>query len=144
MEENNEYADIYYVDTRNAVAPNRDHRTNGPAFGFGGAFGNRIPVRTPVRPYVMPAQPVQPQVIYAQQPPSMASTLFGKLTTGQVVEMVASLFAAIQPLPAGPIATKDVSTDLGNLALYQGALAQHAKRDEQVRTLGNLIAKLVG
>lgn len=142
MEENNEYADVYYVDTRNA--PSRDHRATSPAFG---GFGNRFPMR-PVRPaYPMPVQPVQPmqpQVIYAQQPPSMASTLFGKLTTGQVVEMVATLFAAIQPLPAAPVATKDAATDVGNLTIYQGALAQHAKRDEQVRTLGNLIAKLVG
>lgn len=140
MEDNNEYADVYYVDTRNA--PSRDHRVSGP--GFGG-FGNRFGMR-PVRPaYPMPVQPVQqPQVIYAQPTPSMASTLFGKLTTGQVVEMVATLFAAIQPLPAAPIATKDAATDVGNLTLYQSALAQHAKRDEQVRTLGGLIAKLVG
>jgi len=28
--------------------------------------------------------------------------------------------------------------------MYQGALAQHAKRDEQVRTLGSLVGKVMG
>jgi hypothetical protein len=27
---------------------------------------------------------------------------------------------------------------------YQSALAQYAKRDEQIRTLGNLVTKLLG
>jgi hypothetical protein len=40
--------------------------------------------------------------------------------------------------------TNDADTDSGNTILYQSALAQYAKRDEQVRTLGNLIVKLVG
>ena len=70
--------------------------------------------------------------------------LFGSMTTGQVVDMVAMLFAAIQPLPAAPSATRDTATDVGNLILYQGALAAHAKRDEQVRTLGGLVSRLVG
>ena len=39
---------------------------------------------------------------------------------------------------------KHLETDVANLVLYQGALASHAKRDEQVRTLGGLVAKLVG
>ena len=34
--------------------------------------------------------------------------------------------------------------DVGNLMLYQAAVTQYAKRDEQVRTLGNLVTKLVG
>jgi hypothetical protein len=42
------------------------------------------------------------------------------------------------------VATRDVGTDVGNLILYQSALASHAKRDEQVRTLGGLVARLVG
>ena len=157
-----EYADIYYVDdNRNAVVTT-DHRTGSS----GGTAGRspwpfpRPPV--PVQPartvYIAnppqptrPAAPVQPQVVYAPPPPpwyppnqSAAATLLGKLTTGQVVEMVAQIFAALQSLPAAPIATKDASTDVENLILFQNALAQHAKRDEQVRTLGSLVAKLVG
>jgi len=152
-----EYADIYYVDTRNAV---RDHRTTGgrPASGM------PWPMRPPARPmplpptrtvYVPPGQqafaptPVyqvpQPQVIYGAPPPmSGAAALFGRLTTGQIVEMIAQGFAALQSLPGAPVATRDLETDIANLVLYQGALASHAKRDEQVRTLGGLVAKLVG
>jgi len=141
-----EYADIYYVDTRNADA--RDHRTGTP--GQAPSPWNRMqPTRTIVvppnqRPVWYGSQPPA-QVIYATpQQPSFAGSLFGKLTVGQVIEMVTQLFAALQSLPAAPIGTKDTSVDLNNLMLYQGALAQHAKRDEQVRTLGSLVAKVVG
>jgi hypothetical protein len=75
---------------------------------------------------------------------SSAASLLGKLTTGQIVEMVAQVFAALQSLPGAPVATRDVATDVSNMILYQDALAQHAKRDEQVRTLGGLVARLVG
>ncbi|MNC96316.1 hypothetical protein D3C83_136580 [compost metagenome] len=61
-----------------------------------------------------------------------------------MIDMVAQIFAALMPLPAAPTATSDAGTDVGNLILYQGSLAQYAKRDEQVRTLGSLVAKLVG
>jgi hypothetical protein len=136
-----ETADIYYVDTRNAT---HDHRTGG---------GSR-PAWTPTQPsrtvYVPPGgfRPMAPapaQLIYA--PPitqSPVATFFGKLTTGQVIELVAGLFAMLQPLPSAPVATRDAATDISNLILYQGAIAQHAKRDEQVRTLGGLVGKVLG
>ena len=76
--------------------------------------------------------------------PFSAASLFGKLTTGQIVEMVSQIFAALQTLPNAPVSTREVETDVANLILYQNALAQHAKRDEQVRTLGSLVSKLVG
>jgi hypothetical protein len=129
-----EYADIYYVD-ENRNATRVDHR---------GPFGSMIPrpaAAQPVRTVYLPSRPV-PSFAAAPQP--TAATLLGKLTTGQVVEMVAQIFAALQSLPAAPVATKDPSTDVANLILFQNALAQHAKRDEQVRTLGSLVAKLVG
>jgi hypothetical protein len=91
----------------------------------------------------------QPQVIYAQAPGlgvgiGGGSSVFGRMTTGQVIDMVAQIFAALMPLPAQPVATADATTDVGNLILFQGSLAQYAKRDEQIRTLGNLVTKLVG
>ncbi len=70
--------------------------------------------------------------------------MFGRVTTGQLIDMIAQIFAALMPLPAAPIATTDSATDVGNLIIYQSSLAQYAKRDEQVRTLGNLVTKLVG
>ncbi len=147
MEEN--YADIYYVDTRNAG--DRDHRAGGNG-GHGGIVTSgqaRRPGGIPAG-YSMPVRPVygsaQQPMVYAPAPmaPSFASSFLGKLTAGQVVEMVAQLFAVLAPLPTAPIATKDAAVDVGNLILFQNALAGYAKRDEQVRTLGGLVGKLVG
>ena len=148
-----EYADIYYVDeNRNAV---RDHRTQ-PGSGL------RSPARTvyvapraravaPVPPVAYPPAAMPPvgypQPFYGHAPvmyPSTASAILGRLTTGQIVEMVAQAFAALQSLPAAPVATREIGTDVANMILYQSALAQHAKRDEQVRTIGGLVGKLVG
>ena len=133
--------DIYIVDTRNA-----DHRTQ-----HGGTpWRPGQPVRTvtaqPTRVYgPSPYMQAQPQIIYANPPQgAFGQNLFGKITGGQLVDMVAQIFAALMPLPGAPVATDSAATDVGNLILFQGALAQHAKRDEQVRTLGGLVAKLVG
>ena len=147
-----DYADIYYVDTRNAT---RDHRTQGSGNtrpGWHSAPPSRTVYVPPNRHPVAYAQPApvayaQPAPVIYQQPypqQSGAAAFFGKLTTGQVVDMVAQLFAALQPLPGAPVATRDTATDVGNLILFQGALAQHAKRDEQIRTLGGLVGKVVG
>jgi hypothetical protein len=72
------------------------------------------------------------------------SSLFGRMTPGQMIDMVAQIFAALMPLPAAPVATADTATDVSNLITYNASIAQYAKRDEQVRTLGNLVTKLVG
>ena len=140
----NDYADVYYVDTRNADP--RDHRAGTSSDGA-------RPTGRPVTTIYAPGSGGRP-VAYAQQAPvyyqapyvqpSAAATLFGKLTTGQVIDMVAQLFAMLQTLPASPVATRDAGTDVANLIMYQGALAQHAKRDEQVRTLGSLVGKVMG
>jgi len=66
----------------------------------------------------------------------------GELSTGKLVEAGAQILAAIQPLPSAPVATGKLETDLANMVLYQKALAEHAKRDEQLRTVGSLGAKL--
>jgi len=159
-----EYADIYYVDSRNAVI--REHRpgsgspiTHRPP---GVSVGSRPVAVPPSRTvYVPPAQaggwapatqPWAPAPPMYGQPPiwagppyqGTAASILGKLTTGQIVDMIAQVWAALQSLPAGPVATGEAGTDVGNLILYQGALAQHAKRDEQVRTVGSLVARLLG
>ena len=36
-----------------------------------------------------------------------------------------------------------METDVENLVIYQTALATHAKRDEQLRTLGGLLGRLL-
>jgi len=136
-----DYADIYYVDSRNA--PPRDwrhdrHPAHRPAW-FPGRPTRTVYVQPETRPMYQPS----PQIYQGPQQ-GTAAMLFGRLTTGQIVEMVAQVFAALQSLPGAPVATRDLETDVANLILYQSALASHAKRDEQVRTLGGLVAKLVG
>ncbi len=83
----------------------------------------------------------QPQVLYAQQPASFAAR-FG-LTTGELIDTGIQLLAAIQPLPAAPVAQGEAGIDVENLVTYQTALATHAKRDEQLRTLGNLLVRIL-
>ena len=140
-----EYADIYYVNSaRNA---SNDHRTPGTVIP--GPVGSSMPVPVGARTvYVQPsAQPMVYRGPIAYQAPAPQSTLgglLGNITAGTLVELVAQAIAALQSLPAAPVATKDVGTDVGNMILFQGALAQHAKRDEQLRTIGHLVAKLVG
>jgi len=141
-----EYADIYYVDTRNAPDIRVENRTGG----HGQTVRHPMqPSRTVYMPRQQYGQPGFPQSSYQQpfiynQPQSPFGTFFGKLTSGQVIDMVAQLFAMLQPLPGAPVATADSSTDIGNSILYQSALATYAKRDEQIRTLGGLVAKLIG
>jgi len=151
-----DYGDVYYVDTRNADS--RDHRPSGSsrAPAAGGGWRPSAPPPPPVTTVYVPptAQPaVYPPTMYPPtmyppnfypQQPSVAASLFGRLTAGQAVEIVAQIFAALQGLPAAPVATRNADTDVANHILYQAALAQHAKRDEQVRTIGALVAKLVG
>ena len=149
-----EFADIYYVDTRNA-----DHRTHNPApSGWRPSSGPANTVSSPsrtviVNPAPAPGYPAGPYVRPMAYPgaypgqtypgQSALAGLFGAMPVGQILEMVAVAFAALSPLPSAPTATRDTNTDVGNLIIYQGALATHAKRDEQIRTIGNLVSKLV-
>jgi hypothetical protein len=98
--------------------------------------------------YPAPYYPAQPQPVYGQpivmqQPGTFLGGLLGGLTIGQILEMLAQTIAALQPLPSPPVGTRDIEKDMGNLVLYQAAVAQHAKRDEQLRTIGSLVGKLV-
>ena|SRR5689334_10507384 len=139
--------DVIYIsdDERNA-----DHR----AYGSGNRLGRARPGRAVVvpagnrRPMVIQSSGTasamgysQPQVIVAQQPASFASR-FG-MTTGELVDTGIQILAAIQPLPAAPVAQGEAVTDVENLVTYQTALATHAKRDEQLRTLGALLVRIL-
>jgi hypothetical protein len=155
-----EYADIYYVDnSRNAAVRRLPSRipapmggrplyipppTSAPAAPVAATVGAPVVYNTPPPVVYGGTAPV----VYAQppatQPPSAVQSLLGRVTAGQLIEMVAQVFAALQALPAAPVAGEDTNTNVSNLILYQGALATHAKRDEQVRTIGNLVSRLVG
>jgi len=92
--------------------------------------------------YDGPARPRE-VVIYQEPPAQPRSGLFANLTTDEIVELVAQAFAAFQSLPGAPTATGDTKLDVENLITYQNALALHAKRDEQVRLIGSLAARLL-
>ena len=129
-----DYSQIEFVEARNAPVV-VTHR--GPAGQYQSGGRTFYPQRYP-----------QPGYTYANPGFGIGlatgAGVFGRMSTGQVIDMVAQIFAALMPLPAAPNVTNDSDTDSGNTILYQSALAQYAKRDEQVRTLGNLIVKLVG
>ena len=112
-----------------------------------------------VAPRVFPAPYYQPAPVMAYPPATYApatspaapvaypaasvATRFADLSTGEVLALAAQAFAALQPLPAAPVVLGKVDDDLSNLITYQAALAVHAKRDEQLRTVGALIAKFL-
>jgi len=157
-----EEADIYYVDTRNADP--RDHRVNVVRPGtptravvMPAATTSRVGWAQPATIYPSTttayAQPMPyaQAPIYAQppvygQPPFLGTlgALFGGINIGQVIDLVGQGFAALKALPSAPSSTGDVATDVANLTLYQRALAEHGKLDEQIRTGVHIVAKLLG
>ncbi|MGH2907577.1 MAG: hypothetical protein ACRDKI_12525, partial [Solirubrobacterales bacterium] len=60
---------------------------------------------------------------------------------GSLIEIGTSLVAAFQSLPTAPNA--DESTVLANITDYQRRLAEHAKGDERLRTIGSAGGKVV-
>jgi hypothetical protein len=163
-------ADIYFVDTRNADAPHRPvvrPGTYGPSRAVvvpaaappasrvtyvpppaapPGYAGTPYPTSYPAT-FWNPQNPVYapPPHVYGQ-PPFMGTlgALFGGINIGQVIDLAGQGFAALKSLPAAPASTGDVSTDVANLTLYQRALAEHGKLDEQIRTGVHIVAKLLG
>jgi len=133
-----DYDVIYTDDERNA-----DHRRRP-----GRRPGSRTVVVPPgARPTVITGGgsyrplPAQHMPYY---PPQQAgfSSRFG-MTTGELIDTGIQLLAAITPLPAAPVALGKADDDVSNLITYQSALAGHAKRDEQLRTIGAIVAKLL-
>ena len=60
---------------------------------------------------------------------------------GTILEIGTSLAAAFQSLPVAP--NSDESTVLANVTDYQRRLAEHAKGDERLRTIGSAGGKVV-
>jgi hypothetical protein len=145
--------EIYYLDTRNAtpVVISRGPSQGGgnvirPGAGGrvirpmpGGSF-NRYGSSYP-SPYMVGSTATTP---YGLPIGAGLGGLFAGISAGALVDLVAQIFAAVMPLPSAPTGSGDPSTDGPNMITYQSALAQYAKRDEQIRTLGNLVTKLLG
>ena len=137
-----EYSEIYFIDEDDVRNAPRDHRKDPRKTigvvrrqpGYSGGLVRRRP--RPV--YAQPATVVEAVPVDAPE-----KKLFANLTSGQLVELATQILAAIMPLPGSPTAQGHVETDVSNLITYQSALALHAKRDEQLRTIGSLVGKLV-
>jgi len=67
----------------------------------------------------------------------------GGLSTGNLINAAAQVLAAMTSLPPAPKGSGDPAKDVVDLIEYQTLLAQHAKRDEQLRTVGSLVASFV-
>lgn len=91
------------------------------------------------QPYYAPAQPT---VVY-HQPPAATPSVLGNMTSSDLVELGLQVLAAIRPLPAAPAAQGDVETDVNNMVIYQTALAEFAQNDERLRTLGNVLGRIL-
>lgn len=101
-------------------------------------FGRR-PLRRPSQSIIVRPRPAAPVHQPAEPTAPIVSKFTGKLRTGVLIEAATQVFAALQTLPPPPpAATDDVATNHNNLVAYQTALAQVAKKNEQIRTLGRL------
>ena len=143
--------DLMYVDD----GRNADHRTvvaGRPAqWGRSPTTGNRtVVVPAGTRPTVITSRPAYGQQGYGPQgygspyygQPAPFASRFG-MSTGELIDTAVQILAAITPLPVAPTAVGEETTDVENLVTYQGALATHAKRDEQLRTLGTLLVRIL-
>jgi hypothetical protein len=144
-----DYDVVFVGDERNAVRVT-DHRTGQTSSaGSFGRPGTRTVVVPPcARPTVITggasqAGSYRPQYVPSRPYPYVPfASRFG-MSTGEMIDVGIQLLAALSALPAAPTAQGEVSTDVENLMTYETALWQHAKRDEQLRTLGGLLARIL-
>jgi hypothetical protein len=127
-------------------------RYGGPA-SFAGPAYTAPPMMTAPTPMYSQGFFGGQSPVYVQPPmwnwgvPGTLGGLFGGLNNvniGTLIDLVGQGFAAVRSLPTPPTASGDGSTDVANLTLYQTALAEHAKTDEQIRTAVHIIGKLLG
>ena len=122
-----------------------------------------VPPSYPQPAYPQPAYPSGPFGLPGY-PAAWGSPFAGNLQAivgglgglGSLADVIAQIFAAVMPMPQAPtplgsnadttdtMLVADTNANTKNLITYQSALASYAKRDEQIRTIGALLKKLVG
>ena len=137
--------DVSYVDDgRNAWRDPRTGRVMPGSAPWGQGQQRTVVVPASQRPTVITSRPAYGPPAYGQQygQPVPFASRFG-MSTGELIDTAIQILAAIQPLPVAPTAQGEAGIDVENLVTYQGALATHAKRDEQLRTLGTLLVRIL-
>jgi hypothetical protein len=89
------------------------------------------------------AMPYPPYGGYPYPPQASPLSRLGDISPATIVDMAARLLAALSPLPDPPNPSGKEGVDIENAITYQTALAEHAKRDEQLRELGHAIGVLL-
>lgn len=87
-----------------------------------------------------PSRPMPPNVTCGK---SAFRNEFGQVKTGLIIDAIAQSLAAFAPLPAAPVPTGNIADDQANSITFLAALAGHAKRDEQIRTISKLVQLFV-
>ena len=130
--------DVMYVDD----GRNADHRTHSGRPAPWGRPPRTVVVPAGTRPTVITSRPTYGPPAYGYGKPVPFAARFG-MSTGELIDTAIQILAAITPLPAAPTSQGEAGIDVENLVTYHGALATHAKRDEQLRTLGNLLVRIL-
>ncbi len=107
--------------------------------GYGPGYGDSAyaPPQYGPTAYGLPAYPwQQPQVPPTASP--LVDRYTGGLKLGLILDAAAQALAAMASLPTPPNISGDGRSDAQNMVKYQESLAQNAKRDEQIRTIGAL------
>ncbi|HEU4733444.1 MAG TPA: hypothetical protein VFT22_36375 [Kofleriaceae bacterium] len=131
--------------TRVSWAPNATTAYAGPATFAGPAY--MAPPSFYPQGFLGGGQPTYFQPPWGWGQPGTLGGLFAGLNgvnLGSLVELIGQGFAAIRSLPTPPTASGESGIDVANLTLYQQALAEHGKTDEQIRTAVHIIGKLLG
>jgi hypothetical protein len=142
MDEN----EIIFIDDEERNARPGDHRTQS-----GGTRAVVVPRRPQGRPPVVirtsgSREPIvirDPQVITTAPAAPGDKRLLGNITLAEAAELLGEVLGASASLPMPPVATGKVDVDVENLTLFHNAVATHFKRDERIRLVGSLLAKLL-
>ena len=138
MDEN----EIIFIDDDERNARPGDHRTQS-----GGTRAVVVPRRPQSRPVVIRTSGGTREPIVVRAPAEPAAPgdnrLLGNITLAEAAELLGEVLGAAASLPTPPVATGKVDVDVENLTLFHNAVATHFKRDERIRVVGSLLAKLL-
>jgi hypothetical protein len=138
MDEN----EIIFIEDDERNARPGDHRTQS-----GGTRAVVVPRRPQSRPVVIRTRGSTREPIVVRAPAEPAAPgdkrLLGNLTLAEAAELLGEVLGAAASLPTPPAATGKVDVDVENLTLFHNAVATHFKRDERIRLVGSLLAKLL-